>query len=144
MNEKRREIELLILTMMAAAPLYATQTVPLVPLLHFSRTLSANDAGARPPEVPATRAAAFYVLGTTVMGIALFPLLPRVRNPLLPGIAASSNRASTGLSDTIDFNRPRNIEADPTVVSRVWMGQEAIPFFTPLRLRGVGYERFRD
>ena len=257
MNEKRREIELLILTMMAAAPLYATQTVPLVPLLvfhvllaamavrvalghspdlipapimraiaigyipfylidaalisrnaisasthlvlfiavyqpiesrhtpntaqrllttslifvaslatathiaivpfvvlfafllfrqliHFSRTVSANDAGARPPEVPATRAAAFYVLGTTVMGIALFPLLPRVRNPLLPGIAASSNRASTGLSDTIDFNRPRNIEADPTVVSRVWMGQEAIPFFTPLRLRGVVYERFRD
>ncbi|MGH9420687.1 MAG: transglutaminase-like domain-containing protein, partial [Thermoanaerobaculia bacterium] len=31
---------------------------------------------------------------------------------------------------------------DPSVVSRVWMGPETIPFFTPLRLKGAIYERF--
>ena len=46
MNEKRREIELLILTMVAAAPLYATQTVPLVPLLVFHVLLLVPSAHA--------------------------------------------------------------------------------------------------
>ena len=112
-------------------------------LIHLSRSVSAEAAGAPVIDVPVTRAAGFYVCGTTLIGILLFPLLPRVRNPLVPGLIGS-NASSTGLSDTINFNEARNISADPTVVSRVWMGQEAIPFFTPLRLRGAVYERFRD
>jgi hypothetical protein len=105
-------------------------------------------AGARPgagaPTLapPSGRAAAFYVAGTTMIGMALFPILPRVRNPLVPGMAGPLSSAATGLSESIDFNEPREIIPDATVVSRVWMGQEAIPFFTPLRLRGTLYERF--
>src|SRR5207244_11604432 len=45
---------------------------------------------------------------------------------------------------TIDLNKQRTISADTTVVSRVWMGADAIPFFTPLRLRGAVYDRFRN
>ena len=92
---------------------------------------------------PAPRGAGFYVAGATLLGIAFFPLLPRVRNPLVPGMVGPlSNSAATGLSDAIDFNEAREILPDSTVVSRVWMGREAIPFFTPLRLRGTVYERF--
>jgi protein-glutamine gamma-glutamyltransferase len=112
-------------------------------LIHLSHSISARTVDAPATDVPATRAAGFYVCGTTLIGVLLFPLLPRVRNPLVPGFLGS-NAASTGLSDTINFNEQRNITADPAVVSRVWMGQEAVPFFTPLRLRGAVYERFRD
>src|SRR5213079_341386 len=71
-----------------------------------------------------------------------FPMLPRVRNPLVPGMAGPLSSAATGLSDSIDFNEQREILPDSTVVSRVWMSRDAIPFFTPLRLRGTLYERF--
>ena len=47
-------------------------------------------------------------------------------------------KAATG----IDFNQPRSSTSDAGVVTRVWMSQEAIPFFTPLRLRGAIYDRF--
>src|SRR5262249_21345393 len=113
-------------------------------LIHLSHTDSAQEAGAAGAEPPSGRAAAFYVCGTTAIGILLFPMLPRVRNPIVPGMAGSLSNAATGLSDTINFNDQRTITNDATVVSRVWMGQEAIPFFTPLRLRGVIYERFKD
>ena len=113
-------------------------------LIHLSHAESIESIGATAAEPPANRAAAFYVFGTTAIGILLFPMLPRVRNPLVPGIAGSLDHSSTGLSDTINFNDQRTITNDATVVSRVWMGQEAIPFFTPLRLRGVIYERFKD
>ncbi len=113
-------------------------------LIHLSHRDSLAAAGASAIEPPATRAAAFYVCGTTAIGILLFPVLPRVRNPLIRGMVGSLNNAATGISDTIDFNQQRTITPDATVVSRVWMGAEAIPFFTPLRLRGVIYERFRE
>ena len=113
-------------------------------LIHLSHRDSVEAAGVAAVEPPATRAAAFYVCGTTAIGILLFPMLPRVRNPLVPGMMGSLSSASTGLSDTINFNDQRTITNDATVVSRVWMGPEAIPFFTPLRLRGMIYERFRN
>ena len=113
-------------------------------LIHLSHRTSVEEAGVAAAEPPSTRAAAFYVCGTTAISILLFPMLPRVRNPLVPGMSGSLDRASTGLSDTINFNEQRTIANDATVVSRVWMGQEAIPFFTPLRLRGVTYEKFQD
>ena len=107
------------------------------------RESAAAAASAAEALAPASgRAAGFYVAGATAIGMALFPLLPRVRNPLVPGMAGALSSASTGLSDAIDFNQQREILPDPTVVSRVWMGQDAIPFFTPLRLRGTIYERF--
>jgi transglutaminase-like putative cysteine protease len=111
-------------------------------LMDISHVDSAALTGARTMEIPSTRAASFYVAGATVIGLALFPLLPRVRNPLVPGVAGPISNASTGLSEMIDFNEQREIAPDPTVVSRVWMNREAIPFFTPLRLRGTLYERF--
>lgn len=113
-------------------------------LMRVSHLDSVEAAPANVAMPPTARAAGFYVTGATVIGILLFPLLPRVRNPLVPGMASAINDASTGLSDTIDLNKDRSISADPSVVARVWMGQEAIPFFTPLRLRGTTYERFRN
>lgn len=93
--------------------------------------------------VPASRAAAFYLAGTTLIGAFLFPMLPRLRNPVVQGFAGSLGNASTGLSDSINFNDARTSNLDPAVVARVWMGQQAIPFFTPLRLRATVYDAFR-
>ncbi|HXA19608.1 MAG TPA: DUF3488 and transglutaminase-like domain-containing protein [Thermoanaerobaculia bacterium] len=95
-------------------------------------------------EPPSGRAASFYVFGALLIGAFLFPLLPRVRNPLLPGLSGSLSNASTGLSDSINLNEPRSISSDASVISRVWMGPETIPFFTPLRLKGTIYERFTN
>ena len=111
-------------------------------LIHLSHIESAQMAGASSAEWPRNRAAAFYLAGTTALGILLFPLMPRVRNPIVPGMGRGLDKAATGLSDSIDFNNERSITPDSTVVSRVWMSQEAIPFFTPLRLRGTIYDRF--
>lgn len=91
---------------------------------------------------PASRAAAFYLAGTTLIGVMLFPILPRLRNPFVQGYGF--NAASTGLSESINFNEQRTSSADPTVVARVWMSQQAIPFFTPLRLRATVYDAFRS
>jgi transglutaminase-like putative cysteine protease len=110
-------------------------------LMRLSHVESAAAARARVADPPANRAAAFYVAGTAVIGLLLFPILPRVRNPLVPGIAGALKNSSTGLSDTIDFGEQRTITPDSSVVARVWMGPETIPFFTPLRLRGAIYDR---
>ncbi|MCU1349494.1 MAG: conserved rane protein of unknown function, Transglutaminase-like, partial [Acidobacteria bacterium] len=111
-------------------------------LMHISHLETVKALGRDFNEPPSMRAAAFYLCGTIVVGAMLFPLLPRVRNPLLQGMSGSLTNAATGLSETIDFSRERTITPDSTVVARVWMGQEAIPFFTPLRLRGAVYDRF--
>lgn len=113
-------------------------------LIHLSHRDSIEMVTARAAEPPSNRAAAFYVCGSTAIGILLFPVLPRVRNPLVPGMVGNLGSSSTGLSDSINLNDQRTIVPDATVVSRVWMGQEAVPFFTPLRLRGMVYERFED
>jgi len=91
---------------------------------------------------PVSRAAGFYVIGTVMMGALLFPLLPRLRNPMVHGFAGALQNASTGLSDSIDFNESRTSNPDPAVVARVWMSRQAMPFFTPLRMRGAVYDRF--
>jgi transglutaminase-like putative cysteine protease len=113
-------------------------------LMWTSHAESAASIEALPTEGPSTRAAGFYVTATGALAIALFPMLPRVRNPFVPGMASALNNASTGLSDSIDFNEQRSISSDASVVSRVWMSREAVPFFTPLRLRGAVYDRFRN
>jgi transglutaminase-like putative cysteine protease len=111
-------------------------------LMHLSSSETALMTGAAVREQPSSRAAAFYVCVAILIGAFLFPILPRVRNPLLPGMAGPLSNATSGLSDSINLNEPRTISSDATVVSRVWMGPEAIPFFTPLRLKGAIYERF--
>jgi transglutaminase-like putative cysteine protease len=113
-------------------------------LMTVSHVESVESIDIAPAELPSTRAAGFYVAATCSLAIALFPMLPRVRNPFVPGMAGALNNATTGLSDSIDFNRERSISADSSVVSRVWMTREAVPFFTPLRLRGSVYERFHN
>ncbi len=113
-------------------------------LMHFSHEETVRVTGVATDEPPSSRAATFYACGALLIGVVLFPLLPRVRNPLLPGMAGPLSNASTGLSDSINLNEPRSISSDATVVSRVWMGPEAIPFFTPLRLKGTIYERFTN
>jgi transglutaminase-like putative cysteine protease len=111
-------------------------------LMHISHMETVQTLGRELDEPPSARAAAFYLCGTALVGALLFPILPRVRNPLVQGVAGALTNASTGLSETIDFSHERSISPDSSVVARVWMGQEAVPFFTPLRLRGTVYDRF--
>jgi len=111
-------------------------------LMYVSHVETVRSIGQEYAEAPSTRAAGFYLCGTAMIGALLFPVLPRVRSPFVQGMAGSLNNATTGLSDVIDFNQARTSTNDPAVVARVWMGQEAIPFFTPLRLRGAVYDRF--
>ncbi|HYM59979.1 MAG TPA: DUF3488 and DUF4129 domain-containing transglutaminase family protein [Thermoanaerobaculia bacterium] len=111
-------------------------------LMSLSHQQSIRSVGLDLAEPPSAKAAAFYLCGTALVGALLFPLLPRIRNPFVQGVAGALNSASTGLSDSIDFNQPRTGSTDPAVVARVWMGQEAIPLFTPLRLRSSVYNRF--
>ncbi|HEV7487935.1 MAG TPA: DUF3488 and transglutaminase-like domain-containing protein [Thermoanaerobaculia bacterium] len=113
-------------------------------LMHLSHDETAAMTGTRTAEPPSGRAASFYVFGALVIGTCLFPFMPRVRNPLLPGMTGPLSNATTGLSDSINLNETRSISSDATVVSRVWMGPETIPFFTPLRLKGTIYERFAN
>lgn len=113
-------------------------------LIQVSHDDSIASLGMTVPPQPAARAAGFYVGATCMIAVVLFPMLPRVRNPFVPGMTGPLTNASTGLSDSIDFREPRAIEPDPTVVSRVWMSRDAVPFFTPLRLRGSVYDRFHD
>ena len=113
-------------------------------LMYASHNDSLASIGMSAPFPPPGRAAWFYAGATSMMAVALFPMLPRVRNPFVPGMAGALNNASTGLSDSIDFREPRSIEPDPSVVSRIWMSHDAMAFFTPLRLRGAVYDRFQD
>jgi protein-glutamine gamma-glutamyltransferase len=113
-------------------------------LIYSSRMDSLISIGMPPSPQPAGWAAGFYVGATSMLAVALFPMLPRVRNPFVPGMTGALNNATTGLSDTIDFREPREIEPDPSVVSRVWMSRDAVAFFTPLRLRGAIYDRFDE
>ncbi|HSP14442.1 MAG TPA: transglutaminaseTgpA domain-containing protein [Thermoanaerobaculia bacterium] len=113
-------------------------------MMYVSHVETVQSVGREYALTPASRAALFYLVGTTVIGAALFPLLPRLRNPVVQGFTGSLTNATTGLSDSIDFNYSRTSTPDPTVVARVWMGQQAIPFFTPLRLRAAVYDAFSN
>ncbi|HEX9163802.1 MAG TPA: transglutaminase domain-containing protein [Thermoanaerobaculia bacterium] len=111
-------------------------------MMFVSHVETVRSIGREYGAAPASRAAAFYLAGTTLIGAALFPMLPRLRNPVVQGFAGALNNASTGLSDSINFNEPRTSSPDPSVVARVWMGQQAVPFFTPVRLRAAVYDSF--
>ncbi|HXG59111.1 MAG TPA: transglutaminaseTgpA domain-containing protein [Thermoanaerobaculia bacterium] len=111
-------------------------------LMHISHMETAAAVGREYSEAPSSRTAGFYLAGTAILGALLFPVLPRVRDPWVQGVTGALQSATTGLSDTINFNEERVTPDDTTIVARVWMGREAVPFFTPLRLRGAVYDRF--
>ena len=95
-------------------------------------------------DAPGGKAAGFYLAGAILIGALLFPLLPRLRNPLVRGLTGPLPGATTALSDTINLNQRRATPNDATVVARVWLDRDARAFFTPLRLRGTIYDRYRD
>jgi hypothetical protein len=68
-------------------------------LMHISHEESARSIDITPArELSSGRAAAFYLCGTALVGMLLFPLLPRVRNPLLPGMGGGLTNAATPAS----------------------------------------------
>jgi transglutaminase-like putative cysteine protease len=111
-------------------------------LMLLSHIETAASIGHEYQNTPSNRAAAFYLCGTVVLAAALFPVIPRTRNPLVQGVSGALTNAATGLSTTIDFSQQRTSTPDPAVVARVWMGPDALPFFTPLRLRANLYDRY--
>ncbi|MFZ2491612.1 MAG: DUF3488 and transglutaminase-like domain-containing protein, partial [Thermoanaerobaculia bacterium] len=111
-------------------------------MMYVSHLDTVGSIDRRYIEAPSGSAAVFYLLGAAAIGVVLFPFLPRVRNPLIQGISGALTGATTGLSETINLNEQRSSSNDATVVARVWMSQQTIPFFTPLRLRGTVYDRF--
>jgi transglutaminase-like putative cysteine protease len=111
-------------------------------LMYLSHLETARAIGQQYADAPSGRAAGFYLAGAIGIGAFLFPVLPRVRNPIVRGFAGALPGATTALSDTINFNQRRATPNDATVVARVWLDREARPFFTPLRLRGTIYDRF--
>lgn len=111
-------------------------------LMYVSHIESVRSIGGTYAEPPSGRAAVFYLAGSMAIGAVLFPLLPRVRNPFVSGFAGSLGSATTALSDTIEFGDARRGIADGTVVARVWLDQDARMTFTPIRLRGMIYDRF--
>ncbi len=113
-------------------------------MMYVSHLETVQSMGREYAVAPVSRAAVFYLAGTTLIGAALFPILPRLRTPVIQGFSGTLQGATTGLSDSIDFNQSRTSTPDPAVVARVWMGQQANPFFTPLRLRASVYDSFRQ
>lgn len=113
-------------------------------LMYASHLETARSVGHEYADPPTAKTALFYLAGAIVIGAALFPLLPRLRNPVVRGLTGPLPGATTALSETINFSEARSTPADATVVARVWLDREARAFFTPLRLRGNIYDRFED
>ncbi|MGZ5451088.1 MAG: transglutaminase TgpA family protein [Thermoanaerobaculia bacterium] len=113
-------------------------------LMGLSHLETARAIGRQYAEAASGRAAGFYLIGAFVIGALLFPVLPRLRNPIVRGLTGPLPGATTALSDTINLNQRRVTPNDATVVARVWLDRETRPFFTPLRLRGSIYDRFEN
>ncbi|HKR64522.1 MAG TPA: transglutaminaseTgpA domain-containing protein [Thermoanaerobaculia bacterium] len=113
-------------------------------LMHVSHVETVRSLDRAYAELPSSRAASFYLAGAMGIGAALFPLLPRVRSPFLQGVSGPISGSSTALSESIDFTRPRVTSADAAVVSRVWMDTREKSLFTPVRLRGMLYDRYAN
>lgn len=113
-------------------------------LMYLSHQETAGVLGRDYGEPPTAKAALFYLTGAVALGALLFPLLPRLRNPLVRGFAGPLAGASTALNDTINLNRRRTTPQDATIVARVWIEEEARPYFTPVRLRGMLYDRYEN
>lgn len=113
-------------------------------LMSISHLETARTLEREYTEPPSGRAALFYVCGALIIGAALFPFLPRIRNPFVQGIAGGLPGATTALSETIDFREPRVSPLDSTIIARIWIDYSRRPFFIPMRLRGNIYDDYRD
>lgn len=113
-------------------------------LIRLSNERMSEELGLEPAALPTARAAMAYVVPTTLIAAMLFPVLPRVRSPFVSGFTGSLGQSATGISESIDFTEARSISPDPEVIARVAMAREAVPFFTPLRLRVRTYQRFEN
>lgn len=111
-------------------------------LILLSRRTSLSDAALPYSSAAIGSAGLGYLVPTIGIAVLLFPLLPRVRNPLVRGFVGGLEGASTGISDTIDFSEQRNTTPDPQVIARIWMPREVVAFFAPVRLRATVYDRF--
>src|SRR5438067_6345312 len=80
--------------------------------IHLSHRDSVEMVTARAIEPPSNRAAAFYVCGSTMIGVLLFPVLPRLRNPLVRGMVGNVGSSATGLSDSINLNEQSSVVPD--------------------------------
>lgn len=113
-------------------------------LIYVSHLETARSIDTPYAEAPSARAAAYYLLGAVAIGAVLFPMLPRVRNPLVQGGMAALPGSSTALSEAINFNAPRTGSNSNQIVARVWMDSHAQAFFSPVRLRGMIYDQYRN
>lgn len=114
-------------------------------LIQLSHEESLSSIGSDTDSMAMRRAAAVYLIPAAIVAMLLFPMMPRLKGSFVQGILPSLNESSTtGLSSSIDFNEMRNISADESAVSRITMPREAVPFFTPIRLRGEVYDRWED
>ncbi len=105
---------------------------------------SAIAVGRAPERSAVVRSAIGFAVPTALLAALLFPALPRVQNPMVRGFRTGLDSAATGISDTIDFRENRRISSDPMAVARVFMARDAVPFFTPLRMRATVYDGWRD
>jgi transglutaminase-like putative cysteine protease len=113
-------------------------------LMRQSHETTVADLGGQVTRLPSRKAAAFYVIPTALIAAMLFPVMPRARSPFVRGLTGALPGTATGLSEMIDFSVARTISPDPEVVARVWMPRDAMPFFTPLRLRGNVYDTYEN
>ena len=113
-------------------------------MMYVSHMETIRALGRGYDEAPAGRAATFYLAGATLIGALMFPILPRVRNPLVQGLSGTLPGATTALSESIDFSEPRQNPTDSALVARVWVDPAARPFATPVRLRGTVYDHYED
>lgn len=111
-------------------------------LMTASEEETAEATGVPYSAAPFTRSAAAYLIPAFIAAAILFPILPRSRNPFVPALAGALASSSTGISDSIDFNKQRTISNDPDVIARVWMSHDALALFTPVRLRAAVYDSF--
>ncbi|HEX6160135.1 MAG TPA: transglutaminase domain-containing protein [Thermoanaerobaculia bacterium] len=113
-------------------------------MMYVSHMETVRALGRQYDQAPSGRSATFYLAGATLIGSLMFPILPRVRNPLVQGISGGLPGATTGLSETINLSEPRQNPADAALVARVWIDPAARPFAVPVRLRGTVYDRFEN
>lgn len=111
-------------------------------LMYVSHLETVRSVEREYAETPSGRAAGFYLAGSVIIGILLFPLLPRLRNPFVSGRAGSFGGSSTLLSETINFASARFSPTDTAVVARVWIDGADRETFVPVRLRAAVYDRY--
>jgi hypothetical protein len=113
-------------------------------MMYVSHMETVRAIGREYDEAPSGWPALLYLAGAALIGVLIFPLLPRVRNPLVQGMSGNLTGASTALSETIDFREPRMNPADNALVARVWLDNAARPFAMPIRLRATVYDHFEN